>query len=75
MELQPTIQSLFDMVHGVSRELVSTIKSVDRVRVQLSPKHLNEYKVDPTRTLIGWKVLLYRRDRCLYLLRWLPSMR
>eukprot|EP00210_Caulerpa_lentillifera_P007994 g7633.t1 len=44
VELQPTIQSLFDMVHGISRELISTIKTVDRVYVQLSEKHIIEYK-------------------------------
>ena len=47
VELQPTIQSLFDMVHGVCRELVAEIKCMPRVTVEVSPRHLKELQALP----------------------------
>lgn len=38
VELQPTIQSLFDMVHRVSRNLITVIQAVPRVALQLTEK-------------------------------------
>lgn len=38
VELQPTLQSLFDMVHRVSRNLIAAIQVVPRVALQLTEK-------------------------------------
>ncbi|GMH41208.1 hypothetical protein BSKO_09118 [Bryopsis sp. KO-2023] len=42
VELRPTIQTLFDMIHNVSRELITAISCVPRLAQQLSPRQLAE---------------------------------
>lgn len=40
VELQPTLQSLFDMIHRVSRNLITVIQAVPRVALQLTDKQV-----------------------------------
>ncbi len=40
VELQPTIQSLFDMVHKVSRNLITALQAVPRVALQYTEKQV-----------------------------------
>lgn len=40
VELQPTIQSLFDMIHKVSRNLITVMQSVPRVALQITEKQV-----------------------------------
>ncbi|CAD7695690.1 unnamed protein product, partial [Ostreobium quekettii] len=44
VELRPTIQALFDMIHNVSRELITAISCVPRLAVQLSPRQQAEFQ-------------------------------
>lgn len=40
VELQPTIQSLFDMIHKVSRNLITVIQAVPRLALQITEKQV-----------------------------------
>jgi dynein heavy chain len=40
VELAPTIQSLFDMVHRVSRNLITVVQAVPRVALQCTDKQV-----------------------------------
>lgn len=45
VELRPTIQMLFDMIHKVSRELITVVQCVPRVALQLTERQKYEIQV------------------------------
>lgn len=45
VELRPTIQMLFDMIHKVSRELITVVQCVPRVALQLTERQKREIQV------------------------------
>ncbi len=45
VELRPTIQHLFDMVHKVSRDLITVIQNVPRLALQLTERQKKELEV------------------------------
>jgi hypothetical protein len=45
VELQPTIQTLFDMIHKVSRDLITVIQCMPRVALQLTDKQRKDMEV------------------------------
>jgi dynein heavy chain, axonemal len=45
VELQPTIQTLFDMIHKVSRDLITVIQCMPRVALQLTDKQRKDLEV------------------------------
>lgn len=45
VELRPTVQDLFDMVHTVSRDMVTVIDCIPRIAEQLTSNQRAEFEV------------------------------